>query len=565
MTVILTSVLFCCIISCSSSHRFIPPQPLPDDRQHIGEPEERNYNLVSDSFNKQFTMQLQQSFDLSRQLRHLFGKPKQAFNVDAFDEVPNSSWFTNRNAMKKMSIEKISRGPDTVEGPDMRDKWTITSAKAEGVTPGFHIKDSLGNRYVIKFDPIAYSELATGAEVISTKLFYAAGYHVPENYIAVFHPDILTIGDKVKFTDEKGKSRFMNKNDLIDILERIQKLPNGRIRALASKYVPGMKIGPFPYQGFRKDDPNDFIPHQHRRELRGLRVMAAWLNHTDTKSGNSYDSYITEDGKSYIRHYLLDFGSTLGSAAHGPREPQAGHENAIDPHELGINMLTLGFYVRPYEKLGPFQYPSIGLYESDLTRPGGFKHNIPNPAFENCTNRDGFWGAKLVMSFNDEQLGAVVAQAQYSNPDAAAYLLRILKERRDKTGRYWFDRINPLDRFTINASGDLQVLTFVDLAVETELNSKEESRYRYDLSLDGEPLFKRKDIGKDTVILLPDQSQQSQYMKRLNKNTHRECQWEVKIQTFRESRNKWSKWVKVYLGFDETTVEFTLLGIIRQE
>ena len=262
---------------------------------------------------------------------------------------------------------------------------------------------------------------------------------------------------------------------------------------------------------------------------------------------------------------MIDFGSTLGSAAHGPRESQAGHENALDPHELGINMVTLGFYVRSYEKLGPFQYPSIGLYESDFFKPGGFKHNIPNPAFENCTNRDGFWGAKLVMSFTDEQLGAVVTQAQYSNPEAEAYLLRILKERRDKTGRYWFRRINPLDRFNLNASGDLQVLTFVDLAVETELNSKEERRYRYELSLDGESLFKWKDIGNDTAILLPDPSQQSQYLRRLNKDTPGECQWEVKIQTFRESRNKWSKWVKVYLGFDKTTAEFTLLGIRRQE
>ncbi|NIW47138.1 MAG: hypothetical protein GWN30_21030, partial [Gammaproteobacteria bacterium] len=60
-------------------------------------------------------------------------------------------------------------------------------------------------------------------------------------------------------------------------------------------------------KGIRDDDLNDVIPHQHRRELRGLRVVAAWLNHFDTKANNTLDVYV-EDG--YVRHYLIDFGST---------------------------------------------------------------------------------------------------------------------------------------------------------------------------------------------------------------------------------------------------------------
>ena len=194
---ILFALLMNVTVSCSGSRQFVSPHQLPDDRKHIPEPKFRKYNHVTDGFDKQFTYQLKQSLDISRQLRHLFGKPKQAYNIDAFDEVLNSSWFTNRNAKNRMPLEMVAKGPNTNDGPDTSGIWTIKRAKSEGVTPGFHIVDNNNNRYVIKFDPVGYSELATGAEVVSTKLFYAAGYHVPENHIAYFNPDILRLDDNV--------------------------------------------------------------------------------------------------------------------------------------------------------------------------------------------------------------------------------------------------------------------------------------------------------------------------------------------------------------------------------
>jgi len=42
-------------------------------------------------------------------------------------------------------------------------------------------------------------------------------------------------------------------------------------------------------------------------------------------------------------------------------------------------------------------------------------------------------------------------------------------------------------------------------------------------------------------------------------------QWEVKMQVRRESSGKWSKWVKVYVTWDESAGEFDLIGIRRQE
>ena len=543
------SVLISLIAGCGAG-KFQAPEPIPGDQRRGPEPEFQEINIPSNAFNRQVTTQFKQSLDLSRQMRKLAGRPKEALNVNAFDEVTASSWYTNRNAMKRMSIEDLARGPNEGEVPDASGTWTVIRAKAEGVTPGFTIENSAGTKYVIKFDPAGYQELATGAEVVSTKLFHAAGYNVPENYIVYFDPVILKLGEGVKFTDEKGRKRFMEQEDLDAILERIERLPDGRIRAAASKYFRGELKGPFKYKGTRKDDPNDIVPHQHRREIRGLRVISAWLNHYDTKANNSMDVY-TEEG--YMKHYLMDFGSTLGSQGNEPMPPDVGHENTLDPHAILVNMMTLGFYVRSWERVEPIRYPSIGYFRSDIFQPQKYKPIVPNPAFENATDRDLFWGAKQVMSFTDEQLKAAVAEGQYSDPEAAQFLLNILIERRDMVGEYWFSRLSPLDKFGVEKSSDGgQKLHFVDLAAESGLESADQITYRCDVVHRGK-LISQIEQFKETYIPLPPDASPA--------NSAAEDLWELRVYAKRGTTGKWMKPVEVYLSMDETTETFTLVGI----
>ncbi|MEE9554956.1 MAG: hypothetical protein V3W18_11720 [candidate division Zixibacteria bacterium] len=544
------------VSGCGGSSPFVPPAPLSNDDRHVStSPESRNIPVIYDAIDKAAFQQIKESLDLSRQLRRLAGKPKQAYNINAFGEVDNSSWFTNRNATSKLSIKQITRGPDTGDGPDVSGTWTIIRAKLEGVTPGFTIRDGRGETYLIKFDPKGYSELATGAEMISTKLFSAAGFNTPENYLTYFDPGILRLADNVKFTNEKGDRSFMAEADLEMIFSKINILPDGRIRALASKYLPGKPIGPFTYQGFRDDDPNDFIPHQHRRELRGLRVICAWLKHTDTKDGNTLDSYVTENDRSYVRHYLIDFGSTLGSAAHGPFAPEAGHVYHFDPIDIITNTVTLGLAVKDWEKHTDFEYTAIGRYRSDTFEPYEFKNLIPNPAFELITNLDGYWGAKIVMSFTDEQLAALIKEAEYSDPEAERYLLKILKERRDIIGRKWFSLVNPLDHFQLEKVTDGRMeLRFTDLAIEGNLEARNRTNYSYDLKGDGVKFGVSQDLRNSTSIVIPEELLSKKYN-----------QIEITIRTERNNSGKWSKWVKIYLQYDLISSEYSLIGLRRQE
>ena len=113
-----TSIWINCILlgiiqfSGCSSAVFTPPRDLPDDRRTIAEPEYREIFLVQDAFEYSVRMQTERIFDISRYIRLLAGRPKQSFNVNAFAEVNDSSWFTNRNASHPLSPEEAARGPN---------------------------------------------------------------------------------------------------------------------------------------------------------------------------------------------------------------------------------------------------------------------------------------------------------------------------------------------------------------------------------------------------------------------------------------------------------------------
>ena len=105
------------------------------------------------------------------------------------------------------------------------------------------------------------------------------------------------------------------------MFESIERRADGTVRVLASKFLKGKPVGPYPYRGVRIEDPNDRIPHEHRRELRGYRVFCAFLDHTDSREANTLDMFhkVNESGEGYIKHHLIDFGSIMGSAgARGP-------------------------------------------------------------------------------------------------------------------------------------------------------------------------------------------------------------------------------------------------------
>jgi hypothetical protein len=390
-----------------------------------------------------------------------------AMNVNTVDEVPDSSWFTNRVGYRTLTAAEIATGPDTTEGP-AKGKWTITSSKSDGVTPGFTIKDSRGQRWFLKFDPPGYRAMSTGTEVAVTKLMWALGYHVPENHIAYMRREQLVVGDTAKFTPAPGgKPRAMRPGDVDALLERADRERDGSYRIVASKALDGKPIGRIRFFGTRSDDPNDLVPHEHRRELRGYGVFAAWLNHVDAKAINSLDVLVTENGRSYVRHNLLDFGSSLGSGGVAPADHWAGTQYLVDTGAMAKQMAGFGFSFPKWHTQPFYESRSIGRLpkqNSDF-HPEQWKPRVPNQAFLHARADDKFWAARKLMGLTTDLIRAAVRAGDFRDPQSEEFLVKALVERRDAIGRAYLTAINPIVDPALDADG---TLTFRNAAVDAD-------------------------------------------------------------------------------------------------
>ncbi|WP_321475564.1 hypothetical protein [uncultured Paludibaculum sp.] len=374
------------------------------------------------------------------------GTPIPAAGVNTLGEPMDGSWYQKRHYYRRMTREELVRGPGNENPPSTSGKWTIIAAKEEGVTPGFAIVDSEKRTYFVKFDPPKNPEMATAADSIGARFFYALGYHVPENYIIQFRADRLQIGAGVQVEDGAGRKRPMTPNDLERLLAKVSASSDGQYRATASRSVSGKPIGPPRYHGTRSDDPNDIVPHEHLRALRGLQVFCAWLDHDDSRAINNLDAVVTENGVSSVRHYLLDFGSTLGSATQMANSPRSG-DYFFTWKTSAVQLFTLGLKP-PYWAFARYpDYPSVGRFESKIFDPEKWVPEYPNPSFINRLPDDEFWAAKQVMAFTDQDIDTIVGTGQLSDAKAAAYLAQCLKERRDKIGQAYFAKVLPFDRF----------------------------------------------------------------------------------------------------------------------
>ncbi len=550
---VLITVCLVFTVACGSSRHYTldPIKTFDPDNRDIPMPSESEEQFSWETLYYTTFYQVEKPLDLGWTFRKVGGLiglsgPEEAANVNVLDEVPNSSWYTHRHYYEPMDSAALIQGPNKAGGVDTSRPVTVIRGKSEGITPGFTIQDARGDIYVVKIDEPQFPEMLSSSEVISTLIYYASGYFTPQNSIAFLDPDQLEVGSEATIT-KGGVRESMTPADLARLLAMARKEENGKIRVLASKFVEGRPLGPWSFLGTRDDDPNDLVPHEDRRELRGLAVLASWLNDTDRRSGNTLASYVQENGTGYIRHYLLDMGSTLGVGGRSLRHIKQGNEYRIDPRYISALYISLGLYVKPWSteraKESPF-YTAVGYFESEIFDPGRWVPSYPNPAFEKITLRDGFWGAKMVMSFSDEDIRVIVESGQITNPEAEEYLIQTLKVRRDKIGRYWFSKVNPLDKFKAKINGDMLTLSFSDLGVEGNLFDDTQTGYRWSAGTKKHILAERQVSNRPVLeIDLAD-------VKPGGLDEHEPIIIEYKINTLRNGKPEPGKIITVYVALE---------------
>lgn len=426
-----------------------------DDMRSIEEPEEREY------------LRIQYFADLFalRRLEKALALPdlEPAWNVNALEEVPDSSWFQNRIGRRMMTTEEVVRGPCAPDDVGPKPPYTVTGGKSGGGALGFVMKDANGRSFLVKFDRPENPEMQTGTNLLVNRFFYAFGYHVPADYVLFIKKSDIQIGKDAQAKDEYGKKVPYTRQLLDQAIDTGAPAVNGVYRATASEFLKGKPKGGFSAEGLRSDDPNDLIPHQHRREIRGLRVLAAWLNHTDMKEDNTLDMYVEEGGRKFLRHYFVDFGEALGAHGAEKNRREDGFEHLFDWENQTKALFTFGLWTRPWEDLKPTPYKSVGIFGVEAFDPPKWREAYPYWPFMEMDATDAFWGAKILMRFSREAIAAVVAEAKFTEPGAAEYLTNTLVQRQNMIGASFLEALSPLDDFELRGE---TALCATDLGVK---------------------------------------------------------------------------------------------------
>ena len=450
------------------------------DGQPIPKPPKWETRMYSDFIREGFTEPVTWMFDIPDKVIYCakaFGADtdREAANVNELDEVPNSTWFTNRNHVRAVPVEEMRRGAYPSKKP--AKPWTITHAKQGGRTVGFQIKDAEGTKWLVKLDPLGYPQIISGADRVACTLFHAAGYNVPHNEAVRFQRSDLTIDPDLLAGKEDDA---FSEADLDALLAQGATFEDRSFAASASEFLSGTVLGSPNSRRKRPGDANDWYDHTNRRELRGLYVICSWLNSWDTKDKNFLDTFVeVADSSGYVSHYVLDVGASLGASGAGPKSLWHGYEYMVDYGWIARRLVTLGFVEEPWRRAHQETgMPCVGRFTSDRYKPDEFRSILPNPIFDAMTERDGYWGAKIVASFSDAQIRAAVESAGYEDPAASEYVFKTIVDRRNKAVGDWFNRVAPLDFFHVE--GD--TLLFHDLAVDLRMEEPRE----YDVQMESE-------------------------------------------------------------------------------
>jgi hypothetical protein len=406
-----------------------------------------------------------------------------AKDVNSFDEVPPSTWYTPRDP----DVGAMARGPDAVVPP--QPPFTVLADPPAALAgPGFSIRDARGAIYEIAFDPSDRPQMRTGALAVAARLMWALGFNAPPMTLVRARLEDFWIG-----TGALSEARTM--------LQSAAAPTDGFYRLAAIAWPSGKDLGPAPETGRRTDDPNDVIDHEDRRSLRALTVLASWLALSGFGPWKTIDRYLGSPGEGHVVHYVAGLDAALGAGNvvritdPPPRLPGGG-----SPF---IRLLTLGLLRNPPPSITQVDVPAIGGL-ADRVDPGHFDLPVPYAPAERVQAADGYWAARRIAQLTPAHIALAVEAGKFSDGRARDMMQHALESRAQDMIRYWYSRVVPLRLVSFIGPW----LTMRDEAAALDLVSPNVTEYRLDF-LDGEanivtePLFLHPAQDKLEVALPP--------------------------------------------------------------
>lgn len=263
--------------------------------------------------------------------------------------------------------------------PDPNGTYTFEKEIMHGTSPKFDVKDAQGVKWRVKLGEEVQAETA------ATRLLWAAGYFVDEDY---YLPQI-----KVEGLPKLRRGREFVTND--GIVRRVR---------LERKEKEVKKIGNWDW--FK----NPFVD---TKELNGLRVMMALLNNWDLKDINN--SIYAVGGE---RRYLVsDVGATFGKTGNSVSRSKSDLKEYEDSKFIEKDT-TDGVDFTMHSR--PFVLTAVNLpnYEKRTKMENVTKH-IPAV--------DAKWLGQLLGKLSDEQIRDCFRAAGYSTDQIEGYSQEVKK------------------------------------------------------------------------------------------------------------------------------------------
>ena len=237
-----------------------------------------------------------------------------AKNINTIDEVPDSSWFTNRIGTRPVTTEELIRGAERRRAARSVEVGADPGEDGRRA-PGLHRDGRQGRHLVPRVRSAGVRRTARPRAVaIATKIFWALGYNQVESFLTTFDPkndDDRSEGDgapaerqadAVHAATTSTRSSRGSRATPDGTLSRHRRPPAAR---QDSRRLPVCRHAPRRSQRSR-------AARASPRAARAARLRRVDEPHRPQGARTRSTRVITENGKSIVKHYLQDVGSTFG-------------------------------------------------------------------------------------------------------------------------------------------------------------------------------------------------------------------------------------------------------------